>query len=239
MPTTIGPTQNSQSWPTAHPPAKIATPVLRAGFTEVLVTGMLIRCIRVRQSPMAKGAKPEGTLLSGRPHYDEQEHHGHNRFANQRSEHRVSTGRMDAVTVRRESARESETGLARGDKVQNACCRRRSNDLDDDVGRQFFGRKTPARPQPNGYGRVEVVAGNVPDRIGHRQDRKPERKRDADKTNSELRKCGRQNSAAASTENQPENADKLRDVFLHSAPFFRIEQNIVCSTRRYIEASRY
>jgi len=30
-------------WPSAQPPTKIAGPVLRAGFTEVLVTGMLIR----------------------------------------------------------------------------------------------------------------------------------------------------------------------------------------------------
>ena len=31
----IGATQNSQSWPSAQPPTNTATPVLRAGFTEV------------------------------------------------------------------------------------------------------------------------------------------------------------------------------------------------------------
>ena len=37
----------------AQPPSKSATPVLRAGLTEVLVTGMLIRWISVRPRPMA------------------------------------------------------------------------------------------------------------------------------------------------------------------------------------------
>jgi len=54
---TIGATQKSHSCPKAQPPANSATPVLRAGFTDVLVTGMLIRWIRVRQSPIAIGAK--------------------------------------------------------------------------------------------------------------------------------------------------------------------------------------
>jgi hypothetical protein len=40
---TIGATQNSHSCSTAQPPTNSAGPVLRAGFTEVLVTGMLIR----------------------------------------------------------------------------------------------------------------------------------------------------------------------------------------------------
>jgi hypothetical protein len=37
-----------------------AGPVLRAGFTEVFVTGMLIRWIKVSVRPMASGAKPIG-----------------------------------------------------------------------------------------------------------------------------------------------------------------------------------
>ena len=38
-----GAAQNSQSCETAQSPTNSATPVLRAGFTEVLVTGMLMR----------------------------------------------------------------------------------------------------------------------------------------------------------------------------------------------------
>ncbi len=39
----MGATQKSHSWPMAQPPTKRAGPVLRAGLTEVLVTGMLMR----------------------------------------------------------------------------------------------------------------------------------------------------------------------------------------------------
>src|SRR5215203_7470085 len=39
-PPAIGATQNSQSCASAHPPANRAGPVLRAGFTEVFVTGI-------------------------------------------------------------------------------------------------------------------------------------------------------------------------------------------------------
>ena len=56
----MGATQNSQSCCSAQPPAKMAGPVLRAGFTEVLVTGILTRWIRVSQRPMASGANPRG-----------------------------------------------------------------------------------------------------------------------------------------------------------------------------------
>jgi len=42
------------------PPSSNAGPVLRAGLTEVLVTGIEIRWIRVKPRPIAIGAKPAG-----------------------------------------------------------------------------------------------------------------------------------------------------------------------------------
>ena len=39
-----------------------AGPVLRAGLTDVLVTGMLTRWMSVRHKPIASGAKPAGAL---------------------------------------------------------------------------------------------------------------------------------------------------------------------------------
>ena len=44
--------------------SRIAGPVERAGFTDVLVTGMLIRWIRVSARPMASAAKPFEARLS-------------------------------------------------------------------------------------------------------------------------------------------------------------------------------
>ena len=73
---TIGATQKSQSCASAQPPTKSAGPVLRAGFTDVFVTGMLIRWISVRPSPIAIGAKPAGARAVGRAEDDDQEHEG-------------------------------------------------------------------------------------------------------------------------------------------------------------------
>ena len=53
MPATAAPasgaSQKSQSCPSAQPPTKSAWLVLRAGFTEVLVTGIEIRWISVKR----------------------------------------------------------------------------------------------------------------------------------------------------------------------------------------------
>ncbi len=62
-PPSSGATQNSQSCPSAQPPTKSAWLVERAGFTEVLVTGMSTRWMRVSVRPMAIGAKPTGRAL--------------------------------------------------------------------------------------------------------------------------------------------------------------------------------
>src|SRR6188472_3294100 len=59
---TIGASQNSHSCDSAQPPTNSAGPVLRAGLTEVLVTGMLTRWIITSARPMASGAKPAGAL---------------------------------------------------------------------------------------------------------------------------------------------------------------------------------
>ena len=58
---------NSQSWPRASPPANRAGPIDRAGFTEVLVTGIDTRWIRVSARPIAIGAKPRGARVSVAP----------------------------------------------------------------------------------------------------------------------------------------------------------------------------
>ena len=63
----IGATQNSHNCCKAQPPWISAGPVARAGLTEVLVTGMLIRWISVSDRPIAIGAKPAGARLSVDP----------------------------------------------------------------------------------------------------------------------------------------------------------------------------
>ena len=62
-----GASQKNHSCAKAQPPTINAGPVLLAGFTEVLVTGMLMRCINVKAKPMAKAAKPLGARSSVAP----------------------------------------------------------------------------------------------------------------------------------------------------------------------------
>ena len=57
----------TQSCSSAQPPANTAGPKLRAGFTEVFVTGMLMRWIRASVRPMASGASPAGARPSVAP----------------------------------------------------------------------------------------------------------------------------------------------------------------------------
>ena len=56
----MGASQNNHNCATAQSPTNTATPVLRAGLTEVFVTGMLMRWMSVSARPMAIGAKPLG-----------------------------------------------------------------------------------------------------------------------------------------------------------------------------------
>ena len=79
----MGASQNSHNCPRAQPPTKRAGPVLRAGLTDRLVTGMPIRWISVRPRPMAMGAKPLRRPLVGGAQDDHQEHEGQDHLGDQ------------------------------------------------------------------------------------------------------------------------------------------------------------
>src|SRR2546425_2536462 len=63
----MGATQNSHSCEMAISGPNRAGPVLRAGLTEVLVTGIEIRWISVRHRPMASPPKPAAARLAVAP----------------------------------------------------------------------------------------------------------------------------------------------------------------------------
>ena len=56
-------TAKSQSCSSAHPPWKKAVPRLLAIFTDVLVTGMLTKCMAVNVRPTVMPVKWDGKLL--------------------------------------------------------------------------------------------------------------------------------------------------------------------------------
>src|SRR5690606_32123432 len=59
----IGAIQNNHNCPKAQSPTNSAWLVLRAGLTEVFVTGILIRRIKVSENPIAIPARPFGAFL--------------------------------------------------------------------------------------------------------------------------------------------------------------------------------
>ncbi len=81
--------------------------MLRAGLTEVFVTGMLMRWMSVSPRPMAIGAKPAGARLSVDAEDDHQEHEGQDDFADEARGQGIAARRVLGVAVRREAARET------------------------------------------------------------------------------------------------------------------------------------
>ena len=63
----MGTTQNNHTCPKGSPPTKIACDNERAGFTEVLVIGILIKWISVSAKPMATPANFPFANLSVAP----------------------------------------------------------------------------------------------------------------------------------------------------------------------------
>ena len=67
MPPIVGKMMNTHNCASAQSPTNSAGASERAGFTEVFVTGMLIRWISVSARPMASGARPAGARRSVTP----------------------------------------------------------------------------------------------------------------------------------------------------------------------------
>jgi hypothetical protein len=72
------------------------------------------------------------------------------------------------------------------------------------------GRETPARPESDGDGRVEVAARDVTERVRARHHGQAERERDAHEGDPHFRESRRQHGAAASAEHEPERSEEFR-----------------------------
>ena len=207
----MGATQNSQSCSRAHPPAKRAGAVLRAGFTDVFVTGMLMRWMRVSPSPMAMG-ESLGRATVGGAEDDDQEQPGHHDLGDEARGHRVAAGRVDAVAVRGEDVRGVQpAGLAACDEVEDSGTGDGAENLGDDVGGEVGGGEALPRPEAHRHGRVQVAARDVADGVGHGQHGEPEGQRDADEADAHPGKGGREDRTPASSEHEPERPDELRE----------------------------
>ena len=181
-----GARMNSHSWPMASQPANSAGPIERAGFTEVLVTGMLTRWIRVSARPIASGAKPLGARRVRDAEDDEQEDAGQHDLDDQAGEagsSRPASGRRSRWWRSRTRWRRSRP--AGGDDQQHGGRDDRGHHLGDHVGGDVLPREAPRRRQPQGDGGVEVAAGDVADGVRHRQHGEPEGEGDAEETDAQ------------------------------------------------------
>lgn len=122
------------------PPAKIACEVDRAGFTDVLVTGIEIRWMRARASSIATGAEPDGAG-PGSAHDDHPEHGGEHDLAHQAGEERAPPGDRSPKTLASNPPPSARTRRARR-------------------------RSRPARPPPR---RADELRDHVPEGIAQRE----------------------------------------------------------------------
>ena len=68
----------------------------------------------------------------------------------------------------------AEAGRAAGDEVEHRGPDDRANDLRHDVGKDLAGREAPAGRKTDRDRGIEMAAGDMADRIGHRHDRETE-----------------------------------------------------------------
>ena len=126
------------------------------------------------------------------------------------------TGRVLTVAVGCKSFGQVEIRSAAGDEVKQPGPDDCTNDLGNDVGRDLACRKPAARRQPESDRRVDMAAGDMADRISHREEGETERKGYAEQADANMREAGRNNGAAAATKSQPKSANRFSVSFLKS-----------------------
>jgi len=174
-----------------------------------------------------------GSALIGRTQDDQEKHHGHHDFRHERCNQAVLARRMLAKAIRSEAGGQFKSGLSAGDEIEDACSSNSAEHLRDDVRHQIFRLESPCRPQPNGYGRVKMATGDVPDGKRHRKDGQAERQGNAEQTNSHVGKTSGQDGASAAPENQPERPEKLCKVLFHPVTKLRVRDVTHRKTRRH------
>ena len=218
----IGPIQNSQSWPIYAPPANSAGPVLRAGLTEVLVTGIEMRWMRVRARPIGMPAKPAAAPFDVVPMMTKRKKNVITTSVRKQLPRPVFAGAEIAIAIGGETAGDP-AGLARCDQPQYHGGDDGADHLGDDVGDDVLAGAAPGAPQADGDRRVEVAARDVTDGISHGQHGQAECKGNAEKADPEVRKAGSQYCGAATTQHQPKRAKELGDnapgnIAVHRCP---------------------
>src|SRR5690606_25234408 len=115
------------------------------------------------------GCKAGRSTLVGSAHDDEQKCGGKHDFNDQAGHHGVAAGGVCVVTVGGQAAGQAEAILAAGNNVQEVGGQGGTDNLGNNVGRQFFGVEASAGCQTDRNGRVQVAARNMANGVGHGQ----------------------------------------------------------------------
>src|SRR5262245_3252768 len=107
---------------------------------------------------------------------------------------------MLGKTVGRKTASQTEIRLAACNQIEDAARGEPAKNLRDDVSNDFRTREPASHTKTDGDGRVQMATRDVSDRVRHRHDRKAESEGYAEKSNTDLRKCCRENGGATSTQ---------------------------------------
>ena len=146
---------NTQSWLSAQPCWKIAVARLRAGFTDVLSTGMVMRWITVSMSPTVTPVKPGDIDLRLVLAITNTNSAGEDDLGQHHRRELEPARRVRAVTVRREPARlGAEARVAvrdhEDDRRADDAADHLAADVERDVARLRLAQRPQARRSPPG-----------------------------------------------------------------------------------------
>lgn len=155
-PPTRGNTRKTQSCASASPPPKIADAIDRAGFTDVLSTGIVTRWMSVRVRPIARPASGVAARGVRDAEDDEHEERREQHLDDDRAEDAEAARRELAEPVAREPAllgRGEPSVAGRADEHDDARRRDAADDLRDDVAGDAAPREPAGGGQAEGDGR--------------------------------------------------------------------------------------
>lgn len=143
-PPRTGASQNSHSCDIAQPPTNNAVAVLRAGFTDKLVTGDANEMNQRQPEANRDRRKPLRRVAVRGAENNYQEEKGEHEFRNKARSKRIAAGRMQGVSVRSESTRGAESLFPAGDQVEHARTCRTAEYLGNYIGQKSLnGKRRP------------------------------------------------------------------------------------------------
>ena len=178
---------------------------MRAGFTDVFVTGMPMRWMSVSAEADGDSARSPPARACRRAEDDDQEEERHHDSVSERAAcSEYPPGECSPKPFAAKPPAEVEAGLPARDDVEHAGPRCRPRPA------RRCSRGSPPgsapRHEAHGHRRIQVTAGDVTDGVRHRQHREPERRAKRRGARSRPWETRRENGAAAASEHQPERA---------------------------------